>query len=217
MQIRSPHGSGARRLSRTLLAAIVALGAGACSTDASWSDVPEARAETAVADSGVGGVESLDAALAVFRGGLPVVTALQGGEADRDAIVQRFVRAVESGDTTELRRIVMDRAEFAYLYYPTSPYTRRPSRQAAPIAWFLQLQNSRKGLSRVLTHFGGRELHAVGYECAAEPVTSGENRVWRDCVLRLAPPASDTAGIRLFGGIIERGGRFKLFSYTNDL
>ncbi|HEX5580223.1 MAG TPA: hypothetical protein VFX39_01525, partial [Gemmatimonadaceae bacterium] len=174
-------------------------------------------AEAAPADDSIRVAAALDSALAEFREGLPVVTALAGGEADRDALVRRFVRAVEARDADDLRAMVMDRAEFAYLYYPTSPYTRRPTRQEAPLAWFIQLENSQKGASRVLGRYGGRALHAAGYQCDAEPVASGENRLWSNCVLRLAPPGQDTTEIRLFGGIIEREGRYKLFSYTNDL
>ncbi len=215
MSKHAPHA----RHARVLLAALLALGGVACAPDAGEDVGRAARADAAAApgDDSVAVAAALDAALAEFREGLPVVTALEGGEVDRDSLVRRFVRAVEVRDADDLRTMVMDRAEFAYLYYPTSPYTRRPTRQEAPLAWFLQLENSQKGVSRVLDRYGGAELHAVGYECDPAPAVSGGNRVWGNCVMRLAPPAGDTTAIRLFGGIIEREGRFKLFSYTNDL
>src|SRR3712207_7674926 len=40
--------------------------------------------------------------------------------------ISRFVRAVETSDTTALRDLALSRAEFAYLYYPESPLSRRP-------------------------------------------------------------------------------------------
>lgn len=212
----SKHGSHLREAC-LLLTALLALGGVACTTDAEGHASRPARADVAAADDSARREAELEAALAEFREELPVVTRLEGGETDRDALVRRFVNAVEARDTDDLAAIVMDRAEFAYLYYPTSPYTRRPTRQEAPLAWFLQLQNSQKGISRVLARYGGNALHAAGYACDAEPVVSGANRIWSNCVMRLAPPGADTTAIRLFGGIIEREGRFKLFSYTNDL
>ena len=171
----------------------------------------------------VGGAASLDAALDDFRDGLPVVTALQDAATDRDTLVHRFVRAVEQADTAALRAMVVSRAEFAYLYYPTSPYTRRPTRQNAALAWELLVMDSQKGLTRVLDRHGGRPLHLAGYSCAPAPQLQSDStavmpvRFWFDCTLRLAPPGADTAEIRLFGPILERDGRFKLFSYSNDL
>ena len=160
--------------------------------------------------------ERLDSALVRLRQGQPVPTALEHGEASRDALVERFVRAIEAADTTDLRRMVMSRAEFAHLYYPGSAYTRRPTRQEADLAWFLHLNDSQKGVSRALARYGTEPLNLLGYECAAEPRREGRNVVWHGCHLRIAP-RGDTLDLRLFGSILERDGRFKLYSYANDL
>jgi hypothetical protein len=176
-----------------------------------------------IADGSVGGAPSLEQALADFRVGLPVVTELRDAEPDRERLVRRFARAVERADTAALRAMVVSRAEFAWLYYPTSPYTRRPTRQNAALAWELLLMDSQKGVTRLLDRYGGRPLHLVGHTCAPEPQTQSDRtaavpvRFWYDCTLRLAPPGADTTEIRLFGPIMERDGRFKLFSYSNDL
>ena len=158
----------------------------------------------------------LDSALAAFRAPLAPVAALEGGERSRDAIVARFVRALERADTNDLRAMMMSRAEFAYLVYPGSAHTRRPSRQEAPLVWFLHLQDSGKGLSRALARRGGRPLGVVGYGCAPQPVREGRNLLWHDCRLRLAS-GGDTSEVRLFGAVLERDGRFKLHSFANDL
>lgn len=158
----------------------------------------------------------LDSALAAFRAPLPPVVALDGGERSRDALVARFVRAVERADTNDLRALAMSRAEFAYLYYPGSAHTRRPSRQEAPLVWFLHLQESQKGISRALARRGGRPLGLLGYRCAPAPVREGRNVLWHDCLLRLAG-GGDTSEVRLFGAVLERDGRFKLHSFANDL
>lgn len=158
----------------------------------------------------------LDSALARIQSGLPVPSALEGGERSRDALVRRFVRAVEAADTADLRRMMMTRAEFAHLYYPGSVYTRRPTRQEADLVWFLHMQDSEKGASRVLARYGTAPLGFQGYDCAPDPVRHGANTLWHGCTVRIAP-RGDTLRLRLFGPILERDGRFKLYSFANDL
>ena len=203
-----------RRLAAASLA-LLSLAAGACAPAAA-SDAGEAAAAAAAAPQ-VGGAPSLDSALADFRAPLPVVTRLEGGAHSLDALVTRFVRAVERVDGDELRTIVVDRAEWAYLYYPGSVFTRRPTRQAAPLAWFLNVTESQKGLNRALDRFGGRPLGYVGHRCDPQPTLDGASRIWTGCVLRLAPAGGDTTELHLFGPVLERDGAFKLYSYKNDL
>jgi hypothetical protein len=112
--------------------------------------------------------------------------------------------------------MVMTRAEFAYLYFPTSPHARPPAQQPPALAWFIHTQNSEKGVGRVLDRFGGRRVGLRGYTCASAPRVEAENRIWDDCQLHIGT-GGDTATVRLFGGVIERDGRFKMLSYSNDL
>ena len=158
---------------------------------------------------------SLDSALALFRAGLAPVSELDDGTASLDAIVSRLVRAIEESDTAALRDMVMSRAEFAYLYYPTSVFTRPPMKQEPALVWYLHTQPSEKGVSRMVNRYGGRRLRI--FNGCAPPKVEGENRLWFDCVQRIVNADGDTTVIRLFGGVYERNGRFKIFSYSNDL
>lgn len=178
------------------------------------------RAAVASAPTTSGGVidssRPLAESLRRFREGLPVATVLQDASPSRDALVARLIRAVEGSDTADLRAMTMTRPEFAYLYYPTSPHTRHPTQQAADLVWFLRLHDSQKGVSRLLDRFGGRPLPSGGYSCSDPPRVEGDNSVWDDCVIHLRT-GRDTTTIRVFGGVLARGGRYKVFSYANDL
>lgn len=158
---------------------------------------------------------ALDSALTLFRVGLAPVSELENGEASLDAIVSRLVQAVEQSDTAALRDIVMSRAEFAYLYYPSSVFTRPPMKQEPGLVWFLHMQNSEKGVSRLVNRFGGSQLRI--FNRCAPPKLEGENRLWFDCAQRVLDAGGETTVIRLFGGVYERNRRFKIFSYSNDL
>jgi hypothetical protein len=192
----------------------VALTFGAASCDD--QTVSRAPAPPPAATGEGGSSVSLDSALTLFRHGLPPVAELQHAEASLDAIVARLDRAVEQSDTATLRDIVMSRSEFAYLYYPTSVFTRPPMKQEPGLVWFLHVQHSEKGVSRLMARYGGKPLRWTN-RCAA-PKVEGENRLWFDCVQRIVENGGrDTTVVRLFGGVYERSGRFKIFSYSNDL
>lgn len=151
-----------------------------------------------------------------FREGLEPVDALGGGAASRDALVRGFVEAVESQDTAAAIRMVMDRREFAYLYYPHTPLVAPPQEMSPQLAWFLMLQNSEKGITRVFRRLGGRPLGYRGHACDPEPDVQGPNRLWKRCMVRRITEEGDTASLALFGGILERDGRFKFVSYANE-
>lgn len=132
-----------------------------------------------------------------------------------ERVVARLLRSLARSDTNDLRKLVMSRSEFAYLYYPRSPFTRAPTKQEPALAWFLHLQQSQKGVTRLLNRYGGKPVRLIGSDCRAPARREGENALWDDCVQRLTQ-GGDTVSLRLFSGIYERNGRFKIFSYTND-
>lgn len=153
-----------------------------------------------------------------FRVGLPPAPAsLRNAERSRDALVRRFAEAVTRGDTAALRAMALDRAEFAYLVYPESPYVRPPYAQAPGVVWMMLQQGSASGLRRLLRDRTERgEWRLLAHRCDAGPTIEGANRLWRNCRVQLARVSGDTAWARLFGVIVERDGRFKFASYAND-
>jgi hypothetical protein len=157
----------------------------------------------------------LDEALRRFRLGLPVVTTLSGGAPSREALVRRFVRAVEQRDTVAVRAMVLSRSEFADLYYPHSPFTREPHRQMAGLVWLFTQVNSSKGITRVFDRFGGGAVSYRGHRCNVRPQCQGPNRLWDDCVVRIGEGPAPSE-VRLFGSIVERDGQLKFVSYAND-
>ena len=84
------------------------------------------------------------------------------------------------------------------------------------LLWFTLQTGSEKGLQRVLEAEGGRPLHLQSYRCDSIPSRQGANVVWGPCVVRYRVDGG-TREERLFGLILERGGRFKFVSYGNKL
>lgn len=195
-----------------VLAALVS-GTGACTDGTDEAGELGARPPAAVVDS----IFPIEEEIRRFREGLPEVTTLSGGAPDRDALVAEFVRAVEAADTAALAPLVLDRAEFGWLYYPHTMYTEPPYELSPALLWF-QMQNlSSRSLTRLFRRYAGQPLHARGYACEEEPRVEGPNRVWNECRLRLEAPGSEPVELRLFGSVVERDGTYKFVSYASEL
>lgn len=140
------------------------------------------------------------------------------GATSSGALVAAFVRALEQSDTTALARLVVNRKEFGYLVYPSSPNVRPPYRQSPELVWLQRSAATNKGAARLLSRFGGHSLDYAGHTCPGAPVREGANTLWSACFVNSASPTSgDTTRLRLFGPIIERGGRYKFLSLANGL
>lgn len=156
-------------------------------------------------------------ALGRFQAGSRSRTALEGGASSREALVRRFVAALERSDTAALRRMALTRGEFAYLYYPTAPEGFPPYELSPDLFWFMLSQRSQKGISRALSERGGRPLDYVGHTCHPKPGQQGANRVWGPCLVEHRLPGRGVGSERLFGLILERGGQYKFVGYSNNL
>lgn len=202
-----------RSMRRVPVAAILSLLAlaAACTGESTPGDPPAAGA-AGVVDSAI----PRDEALRRFRDGLEPVDSL-GGRSTRDSLADAFVRAVAASDTAGLNELVLSRREFGWLFYPHSPQGLPPYDVSPQLMWDLLVRQSDRGLVDVFTRLGGKQLRLVGYDCGAEPAQEGPNRVWGPCTMTLVVPPADTVTNRLTGPMLERHGRFKFVSYTNEL
>lgn len=171
------------------------------------------------ADSGKAVVDSavpIEVALEQFRGDLPRPAGLTGGFTSREELVRRFIAALETADTAALRAMVLQKDEFAWLYYPTTQFSRRPYELPPALLWFQIQGQSEKGASLLLAERAGSPLGYLGHDCSLER-REGENTVYGHCVIRRVDAAGDTVRDRLFGLIVKRGGVHKFVSYANKL
>jgi len=178
----------------------------------------EPPAAAAAPDSGIVVVDSIfpmDVMIARFQAQSPR-RAMDFGAAPatREELIERLLKALADSSALEMQRLALDVSEFAWLYFPTSRFAADPYRQPPSVGWMLTEQNGAKGMQRALAAYGRQSLVLGGYSCPSGPVVEGENRLWPDCVVRLK---GDTTAIRLFGTIVQRGGRFKFVSLANDL
>ena len=150
-----------------------------------------------------------------FRSGLgDSLTALDGGAPSREALVRAFVRAVEASDREALGGLLVTRHEYADLVFASSEYARPPMQSKPEVAWMLLTNENGKAIVRLLDRLGGRPLGYASHRCA-ESRREGANRVWTECTVRHARAQGDTVDAPLFASVLERDGRFKLYSLAN--
>lgn len=157
------------------------------------------------------------AQLDAFLAGLPEVNALSGGRPSQEVLARDFVAALEANDTTTLRGLLLTRAEFGRLYYPTNPQAKPPYDMEPGLFWFMLNQHSAKGLAKALEMLGGQRWPYAGLQCDATVSREGSNTVYGPCVVRLVQAQGDTVEARLFSLMLERDGVWKFVSYANKL
>ena len=142
---------------------------------------------------------------------------LRNASPSRDALVERWARAVASADTATLNSLLLDRAEFAWLYYPTSRISQPPYEAPPELIWGQLMASSNKGAIDVLRQFGGQPLRVTALRCDEPVQQEGSNRLFDKCVVTVKSGSSAPTQGRLFGTIIERDGRFKFIGYANAM
>lgn len=157
-----------------------------------------------------------DEAVERFLAGAPRPERLRDGAKTTNELVQRFVIAIERNDTAALAAMLVSRAEYGALYYPSSIYARKPYELPPDIAWLLSSENSAKALRRLVERLGGRPIELGRAQCA-DSVTEGANIVLDSCNVTYRSGGTTIEGRRLFRSIIGRDGEMKFLSYAGDL
>ena len=173
--------------------------------------------KSAEANSTVDSVVPREEALRRFREGVPPAEHLQGGESSVAALIDAYARALQARDTAAIARLAISRAEFAWLYYPTTPQGLPPYDVEPGLLWFLMSSRSDKGARRALTLYGGHKAKVLSHDCGQSGTREGENTIWGPCTVRWVREGGDTVSTRLLGQIIERDHQYKVLSYSNDL
>lgn len=176
-------------------------------------EVRAASPPSVVVDSAL----AIDTLLRRFQATLEPTEQLVSAAPSREALARRYLDALARADTNALRALHISRAEFAYLYFPTSKMMKPPYELPPDVAWLLLTAESNKGIGVAVRRFGGQQLKLESVRCPGDPLREGPNVVWRDCLVRYRRDGSAERERPLFAAIIERDGQFKFFSYATPL
>lgn len=197
---RFPFGRKAGRFRAVAAAALCV--AAACGSERS----PEARAEgesspERPAESAVPGAASAP---------------LAGSRATPEGVARLALERLAAGDREALLAIALSETEFREVVYPELPASRPERNTSADFVWSSLHQKSRNSLAFTLDRYAGQRLELVAVDFLGETTDYGSYRVHRKTALTVQRPDGTKTVVRLFGSMIERGGRYKIFSFVTD-
>ncbi len=204
------------RLLGTALSIVVVAGCAEKSVPAA-DEQAQHVAEVAAAGGVVDSILPIAEHLRRFRASMPKVDTLSYSSPNREALVDRWANAIGANDTTDLNAMIMNRTEFAWLYYTDSPMSRPPYEAPPELLWGQLLASSNKGATQLVGRFGGSRVTASRLRCTAPPDTQGANVLYSKCEVRLSAPGKATVDGVMFGTILERDGRFKFVGLSSKL
>jgi len=128
------------------------------------------------------------------------------------AVVDRLARR----DLTGLRALAVSEDEFRVLVWPRQPAARPGRNIPWDFAWKDLRAKSEMQLAGRVREWTDRgfEVMQVGFE--GETTDYETYRIHRKSVVALRDRDGQETRTRLFGSMIERGGRYKVFSYVVD-
>jgi hypothetical protein len=135
-----------------------------------------------------------------------------------EALAQAFLDALYRKDVEDLRKFGLNKEEFRLHVWPELPASQL-EKNPLPFdyGWNDLNQKSINSLRRTYTTYGGRKLTFIRLEFEDEETPYDTFVVHRDArVVVRDEDRGETLRLDLFGSIMEKNGRFKLFSYVTD-
>lgn len=133
-----------------------------------------------------------------------------------EAAAREFLARLEAGETDLIEELALTEEEFRESVYPALPAARPERNTSAGFLWELMAPRSRNSLASTLGRFRGERLELVSVDFLGETTDYGPFRVHRDTVLTVLDSEGTRSVARLFGGMVEQGGRFKIYSFVVD-
>jgi hypothetical protein len=140
---------------------------------------------------------------------------LTPGYDSKDAAATAFLQALAARDTETLAQQVVTQKEFLKHIWPSLPASRPDVGMPADRAWAEQAQRNSTFLAQTLATHGGRRYELVVVSFGAPATTYGTFTIHPETTLDVRD-ATGVQEVRLFGSMIESGGRWKIYSFVVD-
>lgn len=159
--------------------------------------------------------------LAALGVGLSAVAAAACGppplectHATPEALGRAVLAAVAQNDIHALRALAVSEQEFRAHVWPELPAARPERNLPCSYVWGDLRQKSEQHLARTLATHGGRRYHLVRVEYGGGTQRYGDYAVHGGATFVVRDDSGGEAALRLFGSVLEKDGRFKVFSFV---
>jgi hypothetical protein len=141
---------------------------------------------------------------------------LPHAHASPEALARAVLDAVAQRDVEALRMLALNKEEFEEHVWPELPAARPERNLTANYVWGDLQQKSNIMLRAMLAAHGGKRYELTGIRFLGETTAYASFRVHRESELSVKQDGGDEQQIRLFGSMIEKAGKYKVFSYVNQ-
>ena len=133
-----------------------------------------------------------------------------------EQLARAVLEALEARDAAALRRLALTEQEFGDHVWPSLPAARPERNLPLSYVWGDLHQKSEAFLATTLTGLGGRRLTLRQVSFTGGTTDYGPFKVHRKSQLTVRDDDGTDRHLRVFGSVLEQGGRFKVFSYVVD-
>ncbi len=139
---------------------------------------------------------------------------LSPAEDSVDALARKVLDTLAQGDRDKLEDLALTQQEFTGCIYPALPASRPGSNLSADFLWSQTLLRNLAGLEKTLG-YAGRRFEFVSIRFADGERQYEGFKVLRDARLTVKDTDGKELELKLFGAVLEAGGKFKIYSFAH--
>ena len=143
----------------------------------------------------------------------PSSPSLQSSHASAESLARAVLTALERRDVEALRALAIDEQEFREAVWPELPAARPERNLPLSYVWGDLHQKSNAMLRATLAKHGGKRYELLSIRFTEKMSQYESYRVHRASELTVSDTAGAKQQIRVFGSVLEKDNRFKVFSY----
>lgn len=133
-----------------------------------------------------------------------------------EAAATAVVNALAARDFAGLRALALSEHEFRTVVWPELPSSRPEVNLPLAYAWGTLEQNSQVSLASMFAAHAGRVYTVVAVDFAGDTSRHETFAVHRGTQLVVRGADGSERRLALFGSLLERDGRYKIFSYVTE-
>ena len=133
-----------------------------------------------------------------------------------EQLAAAVLEALASRDRDALLRLAVDETEFRGEVWPELPASRPERNLPFGYVWTDLKTKSDAGLDRVLAEHGGLRYQLQQLRFNRPSTKYDSFLIHREAMVDVRAPDGTALTLQLFGSVIQKGGRFKVFSYVVD-
>lgn len=133
-----------------------------------------------------------------------------------ETLSRAVLAAIERRDADALRALALNKEEFTEHVWQELPAARPERNLSSSFVWGDLNQKSNLTLRQTLAAHGGKKYEFISLRYLGETTQYDSYLVHRESELTVKDADGTERQIRVFGSVLEKGGRYKVFSFVAD-